>query len=1096
VSNDATDYIRVNPSISTILIDPITSYRFNKASQYDTFSQSYFTQGTANFITTETNIIYIINPTGVTSSFKICNYTTTTYISTTAALVANITPYTSSTTQDKLNGYSYDTQGNLVLDGGGPCGFTILPSDGTWNVNRITFKGQTSQTAVQLLGVFPTDKIYQETPSTIISMLANASAIAVFSSSTTYTTMNLNDGFDSNLGTYYTFSTIQKNEALIGCVQAPSVTVADTRSYYSVISFGALSGNLTPIQTLTDITSQIDNIAIIPIENLAGSPIPYPYAYSTIRSGVFYDGLSSINTRDMVIAGVQISSSPALLPPDSFYDKSVLAYEQSIPAINSHLHFLNGKDSLLTNPHAMVPWMKYPVLPMNIVATIPGFLLLQGTMYSIVSYNRASTDFTTVTNLTDDLIFPPSENTVLLSMTGNNTVYAFLGYSTRTNSLRIKVYNPVTNILTNLPYGITPGSYDPTVNRIGDFIFSNTESWWITYTTVTTSSVYIYGFTDTGVETRYGPRITSRGFLTMDPSTTNVYYAYTSGTATGFSSISQFNTMIGPLITDPNTVLIGYNFTTFTQMAAYDAIVYLVDEIQHSFFVWDTSTANVYQTNQNLPFVPYTISAGPVRSIWLSASTSPYIMGHAFDINSLDLAWQIFFPTIKVDLQKVTPMYTSMTDLTNIQTPEWQHSAMFVYSTFNSFSNDILANGGKWGLESNYMVCDTKFSGYDYNSYIQNIPVVPNWRQTTSGLTSNDPNAYYLAVRGFSPTEDFSGILRWKVPNMNDYGYLPISTLMTEISSFATPTYPPPYNISYVNALSNFNPKFIGINVYGLSVASGLPGSTIHTYGFTDFLEKFSTVFNTYNTYQSYLSSVNTTVIDSMNKYTTSNLKYILPLESAGRTRYTDPVPFSLQWSTLTSASPINYSLSVSEWGLGWNLGYNKADTPYATLHFADSLFKIQDEYIYLRLNPEFNINRLATGSKENYTDSREPSGITDQYYCKLLLNGFGNKATTFTHSPVVFNPYLPRLAKMNFEWLDSRGNILSNTSALNAEWSMTIHIQEEIKTFNFETVTPPPTMSMSTLRPMSESEGESFEQQEFDFASTINARQYPNIIA
>jgi hypothetical protein len=166
----------------------------------------------------------------------------------------------------------------------------------------------------------------------------------------------------------------------------------------------------------------------------------------------------------------------------------------------------------------------------------------------------------------------------------------------------------------------------------------------------------------------------------------------------------------------------------------------------------------------------------------------------------------------------------------------------------------------------------------------------------------------------------------------------------------------------------------------------------------------------------------------------------------------------------LTAATPPAIGTEVSEWGLGWNLGYSKLDTSYDIVHFADSLFRIQDDYIYLRLNPEFNINRLASGSKENYSDTREPSGITDQYYGKLLLNGFGNKATTFTHSPVVFNPNLSRLSKLNFEWLDARGNVLTSASATNSEWSITINIKEQIKYFDFGSLAP----AISTLQAVS----------------------------
>ena len=1054
VSNDATDYIPATLGVSTILIDPITSYRFIKASQYDPVAQSYTQTGTKNFITTNTNVQYTTGT--VSPSYKLCNYNATAYISTTGALT-NIPSYTSAATSGPLKGYSYDGQGNLLL-GTGACGFTFLPADGTWTTDTITFKGQTTTTAVNVLGIFPTNMIYQQTPSTIISMLPNAAAIAVFSTMTTYTNATLNQGFDSTLGTYYTYSTIRTNATLRGLVQPPSVSVPDLRSHYSIIAFEVIGVGLGALHTYADVIAQT-NFSIVPFENLAGSPIPYPHGYNAVTSGVFYDGVSSINQREMVIAGAQTSTAPALLPNTALYhDKSVYAYEQSIPIVNTHLHFLNPVDSIITGMNAMVRWTGFPVQATNIIATVPGYLLLQGNMYGIVYYSQTSTQVTTSTVLTDDLVFPPSENTILLSIAGNNTSYAFLGFNFITNKLCIKVYNPITNILTNVPSTSTQ-PYDPVAHRIGDFVFSNTQSWWITYTIVSTGQAMMYGFTDSAVEVLY-PLTTGRGYLAMDPASSTVFYASGSN---GFSTVYQCTSAVGPSITNAAIAIAGYNVTTFIQMSAYGDSVYLIDGIQPGFFIWDPTTPNAYQTSQVLPAIPMSIGVGPIHSVWVCFSTSPFVMAHAFNKTVFDIACQVFIPTMKIGLKVVTPMYTSIRNLSQLSASEWQHSAMFVYSTFNSFSNDILANGGKWGLESNYMVCDTSFRGYDYNAYLQNIPVASNWSPTP--LTSNAPNAYYLAVRGFTPTEDFNAILRWKVPNKSDYGYMPISTIMDEVPVLTNPTYPKIFNPSYITALSTFNPKFIGIQVYGLSVASGLPGSTIQTYGFADFLQKYSTIYSTYESYQLYLSTVNNSVTANMINYTTSNLQYILPASAVTRTRFTDPIPFSLQWSTLTAATPPAIGTEVSEWGLGWNLGYSKSDTPYDIVHFADSLFKIQDDYIYLRLNPEFNINRLASGSKENYSDSREPSGITDQYYGKLLLNGFGNKATTFTHSPVIFNPTLSRLSKLNFEWLDARGNVLSSASATNSEWSMTINIQEQIKYFDFGSLAP----ALSTLKPVSE---------------------------
>jgi hypothetical protein len=135
-----------------------------------------------------------------------------------------------------------------------------------------------------------------------------------------------------------------------------------------------------------------------------------------------------------------------------------------------------------------------------------------------------------------------------------------------------------------------------------------------------------------------------------------------------------------------------------------------------------------------------------------------------------------------------------------------------------------------------------------------------------------------------------------------------------------------------------------------------------------------------------------------------------------------------------------NYVRLDDEWGLGWNLGFAKADTDYSTSHTADSFFKIQQDYIYLRLNPEFNINGMDAGGKENYVTSREPSGTTRQYYCKLLLTSFGGNATTFIHNPIKFNPPINRMTNLQFQWVDSKGLLIDNNDC---EWDMTVNITE-----------------------------------------------------
>ena len=130
------------------------------------------------------------------------------------------------------------------------------------------------------------------------------------------------------------------------------------------------------------------------------------------------------------------------------------------------------------------------------------------------------------------------------------------------------------------------------------------------------------------------------------------------------------------------------------------------------------------------------------------------------------------------------------------------------------------------------------------------------------------------------------------------------------------------------------------------------------------------------------------------------------------------------------------------EWGLGWNLGFTKEDTDYSTIHRADSFFKILDDYIYLKLNPEYDMNRIDFGAKENLSQTMESQGQIRGYNGKLLLNTFGNYAQTIIQNPVYFNPSLLRLDKMSFQWIDTVGVPLVNAEC---EWNAAVQIVEEI---------------------------------------------------
>ncbi len=154
--------------------------------------------------------------------------------------------------------------------------------------------------------------------------------------------------------------------------------------------------------------------------------------------------------------------------------------------------------------------------------------------------------------------------------------------------------------------------------------------------------------------------------------------------------------------------------------------------------------------------------------------------------------------------------------------------------------------------------------------------------------------------------------------------------------------------------------------------------------------------------------------------------------------------PFELRFfSDLTNNTDLQ--ASYSEWGLGWNLGFGGApvDLEAATTQTATCFPRLFQDYIYLRLNDTDSMNTIDHTDVENAMISQDPTGQTDHYFGKLLLNNFGCYAQTFIESPKLFQPVLGRLDRLSFQWVDRRGNPLVGPDAMSCDWSMTVRVIE-----------------------------------------------------
>jgi hypothetical protein len=352
---------------------------------------------------------------------------------------------------------------------------------------------------------------------------------------------------------------------------------------------------------------------------------------------------------------------------------------------------------------------------------------------------------------------------------------------------------------------------------------------------------------------------------------------------------------------------------------------------------------------------------------------------------------------------------------------------MFLYKNFTSLVADI---SGQFAMEkpTNFSYSDS-FSGYGFNSYLNNIIL------QQSDSTNNPDSFYYLAIRGYSPTETFQSVVRFYLPQRYDYGYITLLDLSNEAQKIKTLTN---VNPDYRASLALFNSVFSTTRVYGSVGIPGFSGSNISTTGFGDFLRQFNAInlVNTSNnaivsTVTGYSNAALTTLING-------DLQYILPSYLASRNRVTDPVEFSIPFSSCVA----QVNAGSEQYGLGYNLGFALEDTKHNTVQRATSFFKILDDYIYLQLNEEFKMNRLDISQPENFARTHDTTAQSGVYNSKLILNNFGSFATTFVHSPVNFNPVVGKLDKLTFAWYNSAGILLNNADC---EWTGTVQIVEAV---------------------------------------------------
>ncbi len=465
--------------------------------------------------------------------------------------------------------------------------------------------------------------------------------------------------------------------------------------------------------------------------------------------------------------------------------------------------------------------------------------------------------------------------------------------------------------------------------------------------------------------------------------------------------------------------------------------------------------------------------------IWFTFETGPPLSDGQYNFvgNSRQLddinrgvkrhAMQLFYPNSRIVLNKRLNKYNDITNLVDINYEgsnyfELPKTQLFFYNGWSDLAKDVstISSGitkWKWGMESNFYRADTGYNGYGFNSYIYNIPLstsgaIPDYGTGDTQIVSLNGGVddyYWIALRGYSPNEDYEVMVRFVLPNRHDYGALRPIDMISEISTVNNTNDLLNYNPEYVCTLRQYDVAFNTTRTYGSNSLPGFPGSNITTINYSTFMSSFENIYYPYSTNISTVNYVLNYVNSNVNNYISTYYGPILPSSILNRLSVVDSLQFDLLFST--SVAP-QASRRDIDWGLGYNLGFARTDYLSNTSYIAPTFYNIIIDYIYLQINPEQSMNLVDTTGREVLSNSQESTGEVRKYFGKLLLGNFSEFAQNLVGTTAQFNPPIGRLDKMIFNWLDTDGNIIDNNDC---EWSCVLQIKEQANIATSESSLP-----------------------------------------
>ena len=433
-----------------------------------------------------------------------------------------------------------------------------------------------------------------------------------------------------------------------------------------------------------------------------------------------------------------------------------------------------------------------------------------------------------------------------------------------------------------------------------------------------------------------------------------------------------------------------------------------------------------------------------------------------------------YYFNTKISFNMLDIAYNPATDLSMFGyehgiSSEYQDTNLFLYNnkTEKQDLSDVSTVVGTqsrwvWGQESNkkYSYFDDN-SGYNFLSYLYNIPV--------SQLTLE----YAVHVRAYDPIAKFNTGLRFIGKNFTDFGIATLADIVNDVTALGP--YSPISDISgsyynqmlvnsndssqynstistnsryllgafgsyshrYADTVINFSKSFSTTQSFGTKL--GYSGLVFTTTSYQDALKQYMNFYSTVTGQILLFTSILSTATGQLNIYILDKYGNILPPNALPpRSQSTAPIPFQLLFSTYTTTP---YSLLSDQWGLGYNLGFSMKDTyPPRTTITSETFIRIVQDYVYLRLNPEFNMNKMGITNKENLSETRDPAAEDQKYFSKIILNDFASYCRTAIQRPVDFMPVLGQLNTISCQLVDRTGHQIVNADC---EYDLVLEITE-----------------------------------------------------